>query len=118
MKLHVTENLMETVVSFAKAGDLYFRNSWDIDESWDTRDNDVKIIDGAVAMKKAEELHLKICGCENGNQLHEGVGYIFRFTKDSNKLYPFHMTMLPKTSANLKRGSNRYGSGAIRAELG
>ena len=112
MKTIVTTNLMSCVYSAAKASNLYFRRCWDIDETWETKDNNIHIIDGAVAMREAEKAHLKICGT-----LQDGVGYIFRFTKETNKLFPYHMSMLPKTAANIEKGSTRYGSGSIYAEL-
>ena len=112
MKTRYTNTLMETVYSYQKAENLFFRRCWDLDESWETKDNNIAIIDGKLAMELAEKAHLKITG-----KLQEGVGYIFRFTRNGDKLVAYHMTMLPKTSANIEQGSNRYGSGAIRKEL-
>lgn len=69
-------------------------------------------IDGAIAEAQAAKDHVEIAG-----KLQAGVGYIFRWNKTQTRLIPYHVTMLPKTAANIAKGSNRYGSGAIHAEL-
>ena len=111
MKINATNNLFEAIYSFARAENLYGRAYWGGDESWDKKDI-VNIIDGALATEQAKNAHIKL-----GGTYQAGVGYIFRWNKNQTRLQGYHMTMLPKTAANIERGSNRYGSGAIRAEL-
>lgn len=111
MKINVTNNIWNAIYSFARAENIYSRQTWGGDETWENNDI-VNIIDGALATKQAKDAHIKL-----GGTYQSGVGYVFRWNKDQTRLIGCHMTMLPKTAANLERGSNRYGSGAIYAEL-
>lgn len=79
---------------------------------WGEDLDNIKAIDGAVAMVQATKDNVPITGT-----LQEGVLYIFRWTQKHDKLVPYHVSMKPKTAANIEKGSNRYGSGAIMAEL-
>ena len=72
----------------------------------------IKAIDGAVAEADAIRENVKITG-----PLTEGVMYIFRWTLKHDKLVPYHVTMKPKTAANIEKGSAKYGSSSIIAEL-
>ena len=81
---------------------------------WGEDLDDVKAIDGALAQKIAAKDNVIIA--TNGNLL-EGVLYVFRWTKATDKLVPLRVSMHPKTIANITNGSNRYGSGSIIAEL-
>lgn len=79
---------------------------------WGENLNDIKAIDGATAMAQAAKDNVPITGI-----LQEGVLYVFRWTQKGDKLVPCHVSMKPKTAANLEKGSARYGSGTIIAEL-
>lgn len=101
-----TKYLSEAVYPYEKFIAISDRAYWGEDL------DDVKAIDGLIAMTQASKDNVQITGI-----LQEGVLYIFRWTQKGDKLVPYHVSMKPKTAANIENGSNRYGSGVIRAEL-
>lgn len=107
MKSIFTNDIQEAIYPFEKAREISERSYWGEDL------ND-PCIDGALAMKQAAERNMVI---STGNTLQKGVGYIFHFNKAGTKLQPYHVTMLPKTAANIEKGSQKYGSLSISAEL-
>jgi len=72
----------------------------------------ITAIDGELAEKVAAKDNVQISG-----SLTSGVLYIFHWNKAGTKLVPLHVSMKPKTAANIENGSRRYGSGAILNEL-
>lgn len=102
-----TTKIQNAIYPFEQARAIADRSYWG-------EDLQAVCIDGSLAEKQAEEQNIVIAG--NG-KLQEGVGYIFHYNKAGNKLIPYHVTMLPKTAANIEKGSRRYGSLSIIAEL-
>lgn len=110
MKTIITENIFDAIYSYNQTEEIYSRQYWGGDETWEK--DIIHIIDGALAVKQAQDANIKL-----GGTYQAGVGYIFHWNRAQTRLIGYHVTMLPKTAANIERGSNRYGSGAIRAEL-
>ena len=75
--------------------------------------NDIKPIWGDEAIKAAEEDGVII----GGAGLLAECQYVFRIGLGSGKLIPLRVTMHPKTAANIVKGSRRFGSSSIYAEI-
>ena len=71
-------------------------------------------IEGTEAYRIATNEGIKI---EGGEKLLSNVQYVFRWNLKRTKLIPLRVSMHPKTMANIAKGSNKYGSGAILAEV-
>ena len=67
---------------------------------------------GEQAIRGAKDLGITISG-----KLIPDARYIFRYSKNGDKLIPGRVSMHPKTMENLKKGSNKYGYGHIMAEI-
>ncbi len=100
--------LKDFIVSFEEWSNANFNRTWG---------NKVpKAIRGDVAFQKSRNSHGKYI-IEGGEKLLSQCYYIFRYSKDGSKLIPLRVSMHPKTYANISKGSMRYGSQHIYAEV-
>lgn len=79
-------------------------------------DNTVTAILGGTVNMMIQFGELDLSDVSFTSPLTNSVFYIFRKAL-SGKLVPLHVSMMPKTSANLERGSRKYGSMKIDAEV-
>lgn len=69
-------------------------------------------VEGSYAEKLAKKGGIEIVG-----KLLPDVYYIFRLNKKGTKLIPLRVSMHPKTSYNIEKGSKKYGSMSILNEV-
>lgn len=101
-----TKEIKNAIYPYEKYIKISGLNYWGDDPQ-----EDYFAIYGDDAVKSAAENGLIIKG-----ELNPYTMYIFRWTRNSDGLVPAHVSMKPKTAANIMKGSARYGSAAITRE--
>ena len=112
-KVKETKTFENCIYSYDEFNDI--REAQDLGNDIDFDNNEIEALSG-------EEFNLQILRgvipldnmCSK-DPLNPNMFYIFRRTL-SRKYVPLHVTMRPETSANLLRGSRRYGSMSIDRE--
>ena len=108
MEIKRTKNIYEAIYGFEKANNIYEKQYWGGDDD----NNTINAIYGDDAENMAKEEKIKI----GTTKLNENTMYIFHWNLKKTILVPFHVSMKPKTTANIINGSKNYGELSIIEE--
>ena len=106
MARKITEKIMDAVYPYEQARRIFDKIYWG------DSPEDFNAIAGDIAAEQAEEMNISISGKLNADTM-----YIFRWNAAKTRLVPYHVSMKPKTLANITKGSMRFGTLSIIAEL-
>lgn len=113
-KIIATENIDKATYSYDDFNAIKYAETAGDDVSFPN--NSVTAISGAVVNAQIADGIIDVADCSFKEPLHQSVYYVFRKTL-AGKYLPLHVSMMPKTEANLLKGSKRFGSMAINREV-
>lgn len=108
-----TTNFNECVYPYEEFN--LIREAQDLGNDLNFNNNEITAISGNEFNNQIISGIIPLDKISSKDPLNPNMFYIFRRTM-SGKYVPLHVTMRPETSANLLRGSRRYGSMSIDRE--
>lgn len=113
-KIIATKNIDKATYSYDDFNAIRYAETAGNDVSFPN--NSVTAISGADVNAQIADGTIDIADCAFKEPLHKSVYYVFRKTL-GGKYFPLHVSMMPKTMANLLKGSKRFGSMAISRDV-